>query len=123
MGYANVTAGLVNVTAACQIDQPLDEEERVGGGTDADPPMFNPPIGNPPINPPVVNPPIEDPPIEDHPITNCPVGGFPIEASPPSPYVSALPSIMFTAHQDLIMQYTLQANDDMLRIKDSYELV
>lgn len=127
-GLANATAGLANATAACQMDQPLDEEERVGEPTDADPPISNPPIVNPPIvnppvNPSVVNPPIENPPIEDHPVTNCPVGGFPLESSPPPPYVSALPSIMFTAHQDLIMQYMPQANDDMLRFKDSYELV
>jgi hypothetical protein len=30
---------------------------------------------------------------------------------------------MFTADQDLIMQYTLQADDDMLQIKDYYELI
>jgi hypothetical protein len=71
VALSGVIYGLANVTAACQMDQPLDEEEHVEGPADADLPIFNPPIVNPPV--------------KDHPIINCPVGGFPIEASPPPP--------------------------------------
>ena len=104
--------GLAHAGEACTVDQLLDEEERVEGRTTINPPVDDPPVADPPI----VNPPIVDP----------PVGGRVMEepeASPPPPYVSALPSTMFASHQSPIMQYTFEVNDDTRRNKDMYKLV
>jgi len=139
--------GLAHAGAACTVDQLLDEEERVEERTAINPPVANPSVANPPVvgppivnppvvNPPIVNPPVVNPPIVNPPVINPPIGDLPVvnppfggrfmeepEASPPPPYVSALPSIMFTSHQDPIMQYTFEVNDDTRRNKDVYELV
>ena len=115
--------GIWNAAAACQEDQPLDDEEHAGGIARG-PPIGHLPITNPPTaKPPVANSPVGHPPIANPPVGDSPIGdGRPIEeASPPPPYVNTLPSIMFTSHQDPM--YTLELNDGILSIKDPCELV
>jgi hypothetical protein len=67
--------------------------------------------------------PVGDSSVRDRPVGDCPIEDRSVkepEASPPPPYISALPSI---AHQDPITQYTIAANDDVLQIREVCKLV
>ena len=94
---AGMVRGFSNA-AACEEDQILNSEEAR--------PVWGPSVG--------------DRPFRDRPVGDCPIEDRPVrepEASPPPPYVSALPSI---SRQD---PYTTAANDDMLQIREVCKLV
>jgi len=103
--------GLANA-ATCTEDQLLNSEEGVESRPVGGPLVGNRPVGDRTIGNHVVadrpakDHPTGDRPTEDRTVGDCSAGDRPVEepeASPPPPYVSALPSIMFTAHQDPIM--------------------
>jgi len=117
---AGMLYGFANA-AACKGDQLLNSEEgaerRPVGGPPAGPPVGNRAVGNRVVG----GRPAEDRPTGDRPTGDCPVEEP--EASPPPPYVSALRSITFTAHEDPIMQYTMVLDDCLIQIGDVCKLV
>ena len=98
---ARMLYGFVNMGEDRE-DQLLNLEE----GVERQAPVGGPPIGGCSIGDCAVgNCVVKEPPTRDLPVGDCPVEE--LEANPPPLYVSTFPSIMFTAHQDSIMQYTI----------------